>query len=189
MNSDTLTIEPLKLQAYYAWNHLIGRPTNWMIQQEGGCTKCAEWGQEPGLRLNPQGVRFRSQTSWTMLAKITSIHSKFSLLYLLYLFKMRLEWFISLATFDFFHNLCRSKQNVTFPQQFASTQNLYYCGGGGNSGREGRAELKVTPPGLESAPSNAESTKFDVGPQWLSSTVLTCYDKKSSTDYNKGVSF
>ena len=38
-------------------------------------------------------------------------------------------------------------------------------GGGGESGREGRAELKVTPPGLESAPSNAESTKFDVGPQ------------------------
>ena len=40
-------------------------------------------------------------------------------------------------------------------------------GGGGKrkSGRESRAELKVTPPGLESAPSNAESTKFDVGPQ------------------------
>lgn len=36
-------------------------------------------------------------------------------------------------------------------------------GGGGKSGREGRAELKVTPPGLESAPSNVESTKFDVG--------------------------
>ena len=140
MNSDALTIKPLKLQAYYAWNHLIGRPTNWMIQQEGGCTKCAERGQEPGLRLNPQGVRFRNQTSWTMLAKITSIHSKFSLLYLLYLFKMRLEWFISLATFDFFHNLCRSKQNVTFPQQFASTQNLYYCVGGGGrvGGRVGQ---------------------------------------------------
>ena len=66
---------------------------------------------------------------------------------------------------------------------------IFIIVGGGNSGREGRAELKVTPPGLESAPSNAESTKFDVGPQWLSSTVLTCYDKNSSTDYNKGVSF
>ena len=38
-------------------------------------------------------------------------------------------------------------------------------GGKGKRGGEGRAELKVTPPGLESAPSNAESTKFDVGPQ------------------------
>lgn len=38
-------------------------------------------------------------------------------------------------------------------------------GGKRKSGRESRAELKVTPPGLESAPSNAESTKFDVGPQ------------------------
>ena len=63
MNSDALTIKPLKLQAYYARNHLIGRPTNCMIQQEGGCTKCAERGQEPGLRLNPQEVRFRNQSS------------------------------------------------------------------------------------------------------------------------------
>ena len=39
-------------------------------------------------------------------------------------------------------------------------------GGGGKSGREGRAELKVIPPELESAPTNAESTKFYVGPQW-----------------------
>ena len=43
---------------------------------------------------------------------------------------------------------------------------LWLAGGGKRkSGRESRAELKVTPPGLESAPSNAESTKFDVGPQ------------------------
>ena len=63
---------------------------------------------------------------------------------------------------------------------------IVVCGGGGErkSGREGKAELKVTPPELESAPSNAESTKFDVGPQWLSSIVVTCYDKNSSTDYN-----
>lgn len=57
-------------------------------------------------------------------------------------------------------------------------------GGGGKEWEGGWAELKVTPPGLESAPSNAESTKFDVGPQWLSSIVVTCYDKNSSTDYN-----
>lgn len=61
-------------------------------------------------------------------------------------------------------------------------------GGGGKSGREGRTELKVTPPGLESAPSNAESTKFDVGPQWLSSTVVTCYDIIITLSYPASIS-